>query len=90
MKHVSVLIKGRVIGVSFRAWTKTQANFLSLTGWVKNVGNHVEAVFQSDEEKINKMLELLKLGPPSARVEDVKVIPKKDQEDFKKFEIKKD
>jgi len=73
MKQVHVLISGRVIGVSYRAWTKTQARSLGLTGWVKNVGDHVEAFFQGKEEKINKMLELLKLGPSAARVEKVEI-----------------
>jgi len=35
------------------------------------------------------MLGLLKIGPPSAQVEKVKVFIKKDEENFTKFEIRK-
>ena len=88
-KNVYVVISGRVIGVFFRAWTKTQADSLGLRGFVKNVGDHVEAVFQGDEKKINKMLELLKIGPPAARVEKVEIFSKKSEEVFRGFEIRR-
>jgi acylphosphatase len=89
IKSVLVIVSGRVIGVFFRAWTKTQADSLGLRGFVKNVGDHVEAVFQGDEKKINKMLELLKVGPPAARVEKVEVFNKKSEEVFRGFEIRR-
>jgi len=89
MKQVRVLIRGRVIGVFFRAWTKSQAEFLGLTGWVKNVEDHVEAVIQGEEEKIKKMIELLKIGPPSALIENVKVFPEEEKEIFNGFETRR-
>jgi len=88
-KQIHVIIRGRVIGVSYRAWTKTQADSLGLFGFVKNVDNHVEAIFQGNERKINSMLRLLKLGPPAARVEKITIIPKENKELFNGFKIKK-
>lgn len=88
-KQIKVIISGRVVGVSYRAWTKTQARSLGLTGWVKNVDDQVEAIFQGDEEKVNKMINLLKLGPPASYVKDIKVFSEKNKEIFSKFEIKK-
>lgn len=36
LKQAHVYIKGDVIGVGFRAWTKIQAKFIPVTGWVRN------------------------------------------------------
>lgn len=91
LKQVHVYIKGDVIGVGFRAWTKIQAKINGVSGWVKNVFNEsaVEAVFQGDEEKINKMIELVKKGPPVSRVEDVEIIRQDVKEIIEGFEIRK-
>ena len=35
-KAILVRIRGRVQGVSFRVWTKMEAEKLGLTGWVRN------------------------------------------------------
>ncbi|MFH0773114.1 MAG: acylphosphatase, partial [bacterium] len=40
MKQVHVYIKGDVIGVGFRAWTKIQAKIIGVNGWVRNVFEH--------------------------------------------------
>ncbi len=37
LTQVHVYIKGDVIGVGFRAWTKIQAKMNNITGWVRNV-----------------------------------------------------
>ena len=37
LKQVHLYIKGSVIGVGFRAWTKIQAKIVGVTGWVRNV-----------------------------------------------------
>ncbi|MBI2641851.1 acylphosphatase, partial [Candidatus Roizmanbacteria bacterium] len=61
MKQARIYVKGDVIGIGFRAWTKIQAKIVGIMGWVKNVYDKpeiygvqggVEAVFQGDEEKI--------------------------------------
>ncbi|TIP82386.1 MAG: acylphosphatase, partial [Mesorhizobium sp.] len=35
-KAVRVRLRGRVQGVSFRVWTRTEAERLGLSGWVRN------------------------------------------------------
>jgi acylphosphatase len=89
IKSVLVIVSGRVIGVFFRAWTKTQADSLGLRGFIKNAGDHVEAVFQGDEKKINKMLELLKVGPPPPALKKSRFLTKKVKEVFRGFEIRR-
>ncbi len=98
LKQAHVYIKGDVIGIGFRAWTKIQAKINGVNGWVRNVGNKpeifgpgggVEAVFQGPEEKIEKMIILVKEGPPVARVDDVEIIRQDAKEIMEGFEIRK-
>jgi acylphosphatase len=96
IKQVHLYIKGDVIGVGFRAWTKIQAKILGVSGWVRNVYDKpeifgvyggVEAVIQGDEEKVEKMIELLKQGPKVSRVSEVEIFWETPKENFDGFEI---
>ena len=49
-----VRITGRVQGVFFRDSTREKAEELGLSGWVKNVPDGVEAVFEGPPEKIRE------------------------------------
>lgn len=70
-RHVRVT--GRVQGVSFRAWTKEQAQSLGVSGWVRNTPDgHVEAHVEGDDAAVEQMTECMRRGPSSARVEDVR------------------
>ena len=88
-KQAHLYIKGDVIGVGFRAWVKIQAKIIGVNGWVRNRGSGVEILLQSEEDKINKMVELLKKGPPISRVDDVEIFWQELKEIFEGFEIKK-
>jgi len=98
VKQAHLYIKGDVIGVGFRAWTKIQAKILEIAGWVKNVYDRpevfgvsggVEAVIQGQEEKLEKMIALLKQGPPVSRVDEIEIFWETPKENFNGFEIKK-
>ncbi len=98
LKQVHLYIKGDVIGVGFRAWTKIQAKIIGVTGWVKNnlthpdifgVGGGVEAQVQGEEEKILQIIELIKKGPPVSHVKDVEIFWQEPNEIFDQFEIRK-
>ena len=72
--NVNVIISGHVQGVWFRASTKQKANELGLTGWVRNTNDGaVEAVFEGEEEIVDKMINWCRHGPPMAKVEDIKL-----------------
>ena len=76
MSHVArhVRVTGRVQGVFFRAWTAEQARILRVCGWVRNAPDgSVEAHFQGDKWAVQRMIELLHRGPPSAEVDQVVV-----------------
>ncbi len=67
-----VLIRGRVQGVWFRAWTENVARDLCLDGWVRNRSDgSVEAVFAGPVGVIERMIENCHEGPPAARVDEV-------------------
>jgi acylphosphatase len=69
---VHVLIRGRVHGVGFRAWTQHEAERRGLEGWVRNRRDGtVEAVFAGDEDTVEAMLRACRQGPAGARVEGI-------------------
>lgn len=86
-----VLISGRVQGVFFRQNTLERAKSLSLKGWVRNTEDgKVEAVFEGEKEKIEKILEWAKKGPTLARVDNLEVKWEDFKGEFEDFEIKYD
>lgn len=67
---VRVVIRGRVQGVGFRAWTEMVAGERGIEGWVRNRRDgSVEALFSGAEEVVLTTVELCRDGPPGARVE---------------------
>lgn len=90
MKTVKVRIYGKVQNVNMRAMIYQEALKLEIKGYVQNDPNSimiVNAVFQSDDNKINQMLDFIKSNPGRSKVEDVK-IEKIKSEDFQGFNIK--
>lgn len=69
MKAVRVLVEGRVQGVGFRQGCRSTARSLDLVGWVRNLNDgRVELFAQGGEEGIDRLLDWVWAGPPSARV----------------------
>jgi acylphosphatase len=69
---VHVRITGRVQGVSFRIWTKRQAEKLRLRGWVRNERDgSVSALISGPDQAVAAMLEAFWQGPPGAEVRSV-------------------
>jgi acylphosphatase len=67
-----VIIRGRVQGVGYRAWTEHEALRRGLEGWVRNRRDGlVEAVFTGPPGIVAAMVEACRRGPPGARVEAV-------------------
>jgi len=75
MRTMSFRVTGLVQGVWFRGWTQLTAQDLGLCGWVRNlpdgsVAGQAQAREDSDagQELLARFAELLRQGPPSARV----------------------
>ncbi|NBC02537.1 MAG: acylphosphatase [Bacteroidetes bacterium] len=88
-KHL--IISGRVQGVGFRYFTYRNAKELRLKGWVKNLRDGtVETVFTGDAENVYEMVDKLKEGPASARVENIENVDgSADTDNFNDFTIKR-
>lgn len=85
-KHI--FIKGKVTGVFFRAFIRERALELGLNGWVRNLDeNTVEAVFEGEKEKVDKIIELCSNGPSRAVIKDIKII-EEESEGEKSFIVK--
>jgi acylphosphatase len=67
-----VIIRGRVQGIGYRAWTEVMALERGLQGWVRNRRDgSVEALFIGVEETVEDMIARCRSGPPGARVDQV-------------------
>ena len=67
-----VFVSGRVQGVAFRANTRNTAREIGVDGWVQNLDDgRVEAVFEGEEESVERMVEWCHDGSPAAEVENV-------------------
>lgn len=87
--RVHIFVQGMVQGVFFRVRTRQKAKVLGVTGWVKNLPDgRVEAVFESEKEKIEQIIEWIKKGPLFSRVDDVKVDFEEYKGEFESFEIR--
>ena len=70
--HRHVVIRGRVQGIGYRAWTEVTALEHGLEGWVRNCHDgSVEAVFSGAEKDVAAMIAQCRRGPPGARVEAI-------------------
>ncbi len=84
-----VRVYGRVQGVFFRAHTVEKARSLGVTGYVRNMSDgSVEAVIEGDRDKVLELIEWMKVGPPLARVDDIKIDFSEYRGEYKDFRIK--
>lgn len=88
-KTIHCTISGKVQGVFFRAFSRELARDLHLTGWVRNNRDGtVEIVAQGDEEKLAKLKDKLRQGPPSARVIRVDCEQQDNAETYQEFKLR--
>jgi len=82
-------VSGRVQGVFFRSETQDEALRHGLTGWVRNLPEgRVEAVFEGDKDKVDRLIEFCRRGPPGARVSRVDVQWESYTGEFRDFRIR--
>lgn len=86
-----VWVHGRVQGVGFRAHVEYHARKIgSLTGWVRNVGDHtVEAIAEGERSNVERLIELMKDGPRGSRVDESKMEWENPTGEFERFGVKK-
>lgn len=88
-KQIIIKVYGMVQGVFFRQATKEMADSLGLSGYVENLRDGgVKIVGIGDEEKLKKLLNFAKKGPPSASVDKIEVEWEKPSFKFVGFEVR--
>ena len=90
MASFLAIIKGRVQGVFFRAFTSKVARSLGLKGYVRNLplGDAVEVYAEGDKGKLEELIRYLKIGPPGAQVDKIDVNWASYSGKFTNFEIR--
>ena len=85
-----IFIEGKVQGVYYRVWVRTQAERLGLTGWIKNLADgRVEAVFEGPRAKIEEIISKCKKGPSIASVKRVDIKWEKETGEHTGFDIER-
>ena len=89
--RVHIWVKGRVQGVGFRSYVEYCARQIGgLIGWVRNVGyDTVEAVAEGQRSNVEKLIEAMKEGPRSSRVDDAKVEWEESTGEFDRFGVRR-
>jgi acylphosphatase len=88
LRHVHLIIHGRVQGVWFRASTKETAENLGVKGWVRNLPDRsVEIDALGDTGIIEKFIQWCYQGPPGARVTNIDITELEAAVDIQNFKI---
>jgi len=89
--RVHVWVKGRVQGVGFRAHVDYFARQIGgLTGWVRNVRDDtVEAIAEGQHANVERLIQAMKDGPRSSRVDESKVEWEEPTGEFDRFGVKR-
>lgn len=89
MERVHLIVKGRVQGVAFRAYTQMEARRLHLCGYVRNLPDgSVEIVAEGGRKPLNKLVEWAHQGSPVAEVTEVVQTYSNAEEEFNSFMIR--
>ena len=71
-RRLEATVHGRVQGVGFRYFTRSEAQKLGLSGWVRNLrSGEVEIAAEGSREDLQALLDSVREGPPMAWVERV-------------------
>lgn len=100
MRTLTFRVTGLVQGVWFRGWTRMTAQDLGLCGWVRNltdgsVAGQAQAPAQELDDSdtgralLDRFIELLRQGPPSARVTRVETELHELPEVFDGFQVRR-
>jgi acylphosphatase len=86
--RVHVWVIGRVQGVGFRAFVASSAQYIGVTGWVRNVGwDTVEAIAEGSPQQIEQFVQMMKTGPRVSRVDEYRLEEETPTGEFSGFEM---
>lgn len=88
-KRIEAAVYGRVQGVSFRYYTRREAERLKLTGWVVNMSDgSVHLVAEGPEDALKTLINFLHVGSPHAVVDKVDIKWAGPTNEFKRFSVR--
>ena len=88
MNCIRIVVSGKVQGVAFRHFAKTNALELGINGTARNLPNDkVEIMAQGEKERLEKFISILKKGPERAVVENISFEQADCAKKFEGFEI---
>lgn len=88
MERVHLLVRGRVQGVAFRAYTQMEARKLNLSGYVRNLPDgRVEILAEGKKESVARLILWAHQGSPVSVVEEVIEKSSEATGEFSSFEI---
>lgn len=88
MHQARLLISGKVQGVFYRASCEEVALKYGLNGWVRNLSSgQVEVVVQGEEDKVKKLIEWCKKGPPHASIANIDIKWEEVMKQLQSFEV---
>ena len=84
-----IIVRGRVQGVGFRFAAQRAGRTIGVSGFVRNLANgDVEIVAQGDPERVERMIDWARRGPPAASVEKIEVESRDRTATFRDFDIR--
>jgi acylphosphatase len=87
-RRVRVRLRGMVQGVCFRAFARDTAILEGVHGWVRNLRDgSVEALFEGDADRIERMIKWCHQGSPYGFVDHVEVKEEVYEGTFDRFDI---
>jgi len=88
MKRLSLIVKGRVQGVGYRAGVHGLVSRLDVTGFVKNLSDGtVQIVAEGAENDLEQVVMLAKEGSAWSRVDDMEISLSDAEGGFSEFSI---
>jgi len=74
MKHFDLKISGLVQGVGFRFFASQKADFLNLTGFIKNNPEGTVSIeIEGSDKNLEEFIDWCRRGPPGAEVKKLEV-----------------
>jgi len=83
------IVHGRVQGVYFRAFTRQRATRLGVGGYARNLPDgSVEVYAEGEKQQLEFLLQVLKQGPPGARVDSIETTWPDYTGEYKDFSVR--
>ena len=89
VKRIHAIVKGKIQGVSYREFTRREAEALGVAGFVRNLKDgNVEIVAEGEEKKLKDFERKFRKGPLMAFVTDVELKEEPATGEFDGFDLR--